>query len=104
MLLRVALVSTATFLDMSQAFDKVWHTGLLYKLRVFIIIIIITGTTALCDPWPSSGFLNNLIFTVWGCQPHVQPPGGPGHPTSSGSYLSTCPAWVALPVATLPPV
>jgi hypothetical protein len=24
--------STA-FLDMSQAFDKVWHTGLLYKLR-----------------------------------------------------------------------
>jgi hypothetical protein len=30
--------------------------------------------TALCDPWPSSGFLNNLIFTVSCCQPHVQPP------------------------------
>jgi hypothetical protein len=28
------------------------------------IIIITTGTTALCEPRPSSGFLNNLIFTV----------------------------------------
>jgi hypothetical protein len=25
--------SSASFLDISQAFDKVWHTGLLYKLR-----------------------------------------------------------------------
>jgi hypothetical protein len=24
---------SAAFLDISQAFDKVWHTGLLYKLR-----------------------------------------------------------------------
>jgi hypothetical protein len=24
----------AAFLDISQAFDKVWHTGLLYKLRL----------------------------------------------------------------------
>jgi hypothetical protein len=24
---------SAAFLDMSQAFEKVWHTGLLYKLR-----------------------------------------------------------------------
>jgi hypothetical protein len=23
----------AAFLDISQAFDKMWHTGLLYKLR-----------------------------------------------------------------------
>jgi hypothetical protein len=29
-----------------------------------IIIIIINGTIALCEPWPSSGFLNNLIFIV----------------------------------------
>jgi hypothetical protein len=35
---------------------------------------IITGTTALCELWPSSGFLNNLVFTVWGCQPNAQPP------------------------------
>jgi hypothetical protein len=40
---------------------------------IIIIIIITTGTTALCEPWPSSGFLNNLIFTVWGCLPHTQP-------------------------------
>jgi hypothetical protein len=40
----------------------------------FKIITIITGMTGLCEPWPSSGFLNNLIFTVWGCQPHAQPP------------------------------
>jgi hypothetical protein len=25
--------SSAEFLDISQAFDKVWHTGFLYKLR-----------------------------------------------------------------------
>jgi hypothetical protein len=31
---------------------------------IFIIVIIITGTTALCEPWPSSGFLYNLIFRV----------------------------------------
>jgi hypothetical protein len=24
---------SAAFLDISQAFDKVWHTGLLYQLR-----------------------------------------------------------------------
>ena len=24
---------TAAFLDIRQAFDKVWHTGLLYKIR-----------------------------------------------------------------------
>jgi hypothetical protein len=26
---------SAVFLDISQALDKVWHTGLLYKLRLF---------------------------------------------------------------------
>jgi hypothetical protein len=30
-------------------------------------------------------------------------PGGPGYPSSSGSYPFTCPAWVPLLVATLPP-
>jgi hypothetical protein len=28
-------------------------------------------------------------------------PGAPGYPSLSGSYHSTCPTWVALPVATL---
>jgi hypothetical protein len=27
---------SAAFLDISQAFDKVWHTRLLYKLRLFL--------------------------------------------------------------------
>jgi hypothetical protein len=27
-------ICSAAFLDISQAFDKVWHTGLLYKLRL----------------------------------------------------------------------
>jgi hypothetical protein len=35
-----------------------------YLVFIIIIITIITGTTALCEPWPSSGFLNNLIYTV----------------------------------------
>jgi hypothetical protein len=30
-------------------------------------------------------------------------PGGPGYPSSSGSYPLTSPAWVPLPVATLSP-
>lgn len=29
-------VSSALFLDIAQAFDKVWHPGLLYKLRKFL--------------------------------------------------------------------
>jgi uncharacterized membrane protein len=35
-------------------------------LYIIIIIIIITttGTITLCEPWPSSGFLNNLSFTM----------------------------------------
>jgi hypothetical protein len=58
---------------------------------IIIIIIIITGMTALCEPWPSSklfailpyigppghyffGFLNNIVFMMGGCQPHAQPP------------------------------
>jgi hypothetical protein len=36
----------------------------LHVLTGIITTIIITGTTALCELWPSSGFLNNLIFTV----------------------------------------
>jgi hypothetical protein len=24
---------TAVFLDVAQAFDKIWHTGLLYKIK-----------------------------------------------------------------------
>jgi hypothetical protein len=49
--------------------NVLWHGHLLV-----CIIIIITGMTALCEPWPSPGFLNNLIFAVWGCKPHIQPP------------------------------
>lgn len=30
---------TAAFLDISQAFDKVWHTGNLYKLKIFLYLI-----------------------------------------------------------------
>jgi hypothetical protein len=57
------------------------HDLSIKRFRDIIIIIIITGTTVLCEPWPSSklftippyiglpgypffGFLNNLIFMV----------------------------------------
>jgi hypothetical protein len=53
---------------------------------------------------PPFWFLNNLVFIVWGCSFTSNPqPGGPGYPSSSGSYPLTCPAWVTLPVARLPP-
>jgi retron-type reverse transcriptase len=29
---------SAAFLDISQAFDKVWHIALLYKLRLFLLL------------------------------------------------------------------
>jgi hypothetical protein len=45
-------------------------------------------------------FLNNLVFTVWGCYHQSR---GPGYPSSSGFYPLICPAWVPLAVATLPP-
>jgi hypothetical protein len=43
----------------------------LWRWYINVIIIITTGTTALCEPWPSSGFLHNLIFMVRG-QLHAQ--------------------------------
>jgi hypothetical protein len=48
-------------------------------------------------------FLNNLIFWCEVSLTSNPQPGGPVYLSSSGSYLLTCPAWVALPVATLPP-
>jgi hypothetical protein len=56
-----------------------WHKFQLVKHRenlssfLTFVIILITVTIAICEPWPSSGFLNNLIFTLWG-EPHAQPP------------------------------
>jgi hypothetical protein len=45
-----------------------------------------------------------LILRCEIVSPTLNPqPGGPGYPSSSGSYLLTCPTWVSLPVATLPP-
>jgi hypothetical protein len=29
---------SSAFLDISQAFDKVWHTGLLHKLRLSLLL------------------------------------------------------------------
>jgi hypothetical protein len=57
-----------------QSLITVLSTVLLHAAIHVYSIIIITGMTALCEPWPSSGFLNNFIFMVWGCQPQVQPP------------------------------
>jgi hypothetical protein len=86
-----------------------------------IIVIIIIGT-ALCEPWPSSELFAILpycrsvrLLLLWiseqlnfygvrllASYPTPQP-GGPVYPSSSRSYPLTCPAWVALSVATLPP-
>jgi hypothetical protein len=41
-------------------------------------------------------------YLVVSLMPNPQP-GGPGYPSSSGSHPLTCPAWVTIPVATLPP-
>jgi hypothetical protein len=57
--------------------------------------------TALWKPWLSTGFLNNLIFMVWGCRPHAQPPTWrtrvslfvwllPLHLTGLGGQTSNC--------------
>jgi hypothetical protein len=55
-------------------------------------------------PRLTAWFLNNLVLwrEVVSLIPNPQT-GGPGYPSSSGSYPLTCPAWVTLPVTTLPP-
>lgn len=30
------LYCSAVFLDITQAFDKIWHTGLLYKIKGYV--------------------------------------------------------------------
>jgi hypothetical protein len=51
-----------------------------------------------------SGFWTSYFLRceVVSLTPNPQP-GGPGYPSSPGPYTLTCPAWVALSVATLPP-
>jgi hypothetical protein len=82
----------AEFLDISQAFDKVWHTGLLYKLRWslplnYLLIIksyfhsrhflvkVETGYTELSSvnagvPQDSVPGLYYTYYTLQTCQPH----------------------------------
>jgi hypothetical protein len=87
-----------------------------------ITIIVIVGTTALCEPWPSSElfailsyctsvrlllpWISEQLYFYW-CEvvslTSNSQPGGPVYPSSSGPYPLTCPAWVALPVVTPPP-
>jgi hypothetical protein len=70
-------------------------------LKYIIIIIIITGSTALRGPWPSSegsaswsirllllDISRQESFPGWGCQPHAQPPGYPGGPMFSVRVVS----------------
>jgi hypothetical protein len=53
--------------------------------------------------WVSGSWtIELLLYAVVSVTPNPQP-GGPGYPSSSGSYHLTCPAWVPLTVATLPP-
>jgi hypothetical protein len=57
-----------------------------------------------CPAFHNWAFLAFWVFfrgKVAGLAPNPQP-GGPGCLCSSGFYPLTCPAWVALPVATLP--
>jgi hypothetical protein len=52
--------------------------------------------------WLSGSWTIEFIrHEVISLTPNPQP-GGPGYPSSSGSYPLPCPAWVPQPVATLP--
>ena len=46
---------------------------------------------------------HRFFFLGWGTPTPNPQPGGPGCPFLSGPSPLTCPAWVTLPVATLPP-
>jgi hypothetical protein len=73
------------------------------------------GVTAQGELWPPEQSAFILLHSEADClvseqyrfygarlTPNPQP-GGPGYPSSSGSYPLACPAWVTLPVAMVPP-
>jgi hypothetical protein len=65
------------------------------------------GSSYLCSIHSSeTDCLVSEHFSFYGEVVSLMPnpqPGGPGYPSSSGSYPLTCPAWVILPVTKLPP-
>jgi hypothetical protein len=70
---------TAAFLDITRAFDKVWHTGLLYNLNYFLILnsylsnryFIVkvctepTGLTSINAGVPQGNVLDPLLYTYF---------------------------------------
>jgi hypothetical protein len=82
--------------------------GLRHKTPLFIPICSFTplSSSSIYQSRPRTlwGFLN-IIFSLGGvANPTPKPqPGGPWYPFLSGPSPLTCPAWVTLPVATLPP-
>jgi hypothetical protein len=58
------------------------------------VIIIITGTTALCEPWPFSGFLNNFYgvrLSASRSTPNLEDQGTPLRPAPTP--LPVRPGW-----------
>jgi hypothetical protein len=96
------------------------NINIIYTHRPIHVSFLPLGATAQGELWPPEQsasillyihlrqiiwFLNNFVF-LW-CEvvsvtPNSQP-GGPEFASLSGSYPLTCPAWVTLPVAMLPP-
>jgi hypothetical protein len=91
---------------------NVYQQCFLHILPPFPLAVHFRVSFGLLNNLPPSAEADCLVseqFSFYGLRflasrptPNPQP-GGPWYPSPSGAYPLTCPAWVTLPVATLPP-
>ena len=87
-----------------------WSIVSTFHVPKYIFSFLFLSTRFGCLLFFRPAFHNWVFLAFWvffrgevaGLAPNPQP-GGPGCLSSSGFYPLTCPAWAALPVATLPP-
>jgi hypothetical protein len=114
---RSMATDTAIKSNLGQCFSSFFTSKTLSQTEIFpgttslsfLLTYLLRGDTVLAELWPphtfclrfrDSKFLQGGVVST---TPNPQP-GAPGYLSYSGTSIETCPAWVALPAAMLPPV